>query len=342
MVCELWDRVDGRVFVQIPWTRRQFTEKGKAFTENALQHSMDTSYHTCTQDLSSYWLPERNSPKGIEEYVDKYFEEHVESVGWLELIRECFCKSVQVIVFRVRTAPGSVRFAITLINILAFCFMRKEKGMHCDEFMKCASNMPAEFASEAHRLFTAMFLHGGLCHLLLNILGLMQMGGLEEHLGCSRFAVLYLAAGLWANLIACGIRVLLGVPKCSLGASGAVYGLYGADMAQGLIMWRVLNSHWRRVFIKILSVFVFVCCTEACFIGEILQANIDHHAHAAGFLAGFALACLLHRKDVCHLQSWITTIASAVLMIGVCASCAIIFAWSMPLYRCGFLARQFK
>jgi membrane associated rhomboid family serine protease len=81
-------------------------------------------------------------------------------------------------------------------------------------------------SGEYYRLLTAMFLHYGLIHLLLNMWALWVLGRvLEAVLGPLRFLALYLVAGLGG-----GVAVLLfsNPHALSAGASGAIFGLFGA------------------------------------------------------------------------------------------------------------------
>jgi membrane associated rhomboid family serine protease len=76
-----------------------------------------------------------------------------------------------------------------------------------------------------YRLFTAMFLHYGVIHLLLNMWALWVLGrSLEAALGPIRFGALYLICGLGGN-VACQ---LLSPTDFAAGASTAIYGLFAA------------------------------------------------------------------------------------------------------------------
>lgn len=80
---------------------------------------------------------------------------------------------------------------------------------------------------ELWRLFSSMFLHGGLGHLLGNMVPLFILGAACEHaFGGGRAAAIYLAAGL-----AGGVATAACDPRPTVGASGAVFGLMGCLVA---------------------------------------------------------------------------------------------------------------
>jgi membrane associated rhomboid family serine protease len=85
--------------------------------------------------------------------------------------------------------------------------------------------IPGIDGGEFWRLFTAMFLHYGLIHLLLNMYALWALGrSLEAALGPVRFGALYLISGLGGN-VACYV---FSPNALSAGASTAIYGLFAA------------------------------------------------------------------------------------------------------------------
>ena len=87
---------------------------------------------------------------------------------------------------------------------------------------------PLTWTGEEWRLLTSAFLHFGLIHIALNMFALYQGGGLVERLfGSTRFAVIYLLSAL-SGSVASGWWDPL---RNSAGASGAIFGVYGALLA---------------------------------------------------------------------------------------------------------------
>lgn len=103
-----------------------------------------------------------------------------------------------------------------------------------------ADYAPLTYLEEPQRLFTSMFFHFGLIHLMLNMWALYIFGSVAEQLfGRSYFIGLYVLAGLMGSLLSGYIDVqntysLLNqfepelLPRVGAGASGAVMGLGGS------------------------------------------------------------------------------------------------------------------
>ncbi len=87
---------------------------------------------------------------------------------------------------------------------------------------------PRTSNGEWWRLVTAMFVHTGFWHLVASLAGLAQLGILLERLvGHVAFAALYLAAGVLASLVSLFASPL----TVTVGATGAIFGLYGLLIA---------------------------------------------------------------------------------------------------------------
>ena len=88
--------------------------------------------------------------------------------------------------------------------------------------------------SQPWRFLTAIFLHGGIGHLVLNLFALVLFGSiLEKFVGGKRFLGVFLVTGILANLVSFFFY------NVSLGASGAIFGIIGA-----LIFVRPLMIVW--------------------------------------------------------------------------------------------------
>ena len=136
--------------------------------------------------------------------------------------------------------------------------------------------------------FTYMFLHGGLMHLLFNMLGLYFFGPrLEERLGGRHFLGLYVVSGLMgAALSALTPHALV------IGASGAIFGVFLG-----------FAYYWPRVQIYIWGILpvearVLVVATTALSLWAGFgggSGGVAHFAHLGGFAGGFLYLKLRER-----------------------------------------------
>jgi len=86
-------------------------------------------------------------------------------------------------------------------------------------------------AGDGYRLFTSLFLHGSLPHLLGNMLFLYIAGdNVEDRVGHLRYLLFYLAAGVVANVVHIAFAHQSSWVLPTIGASGAIAGLMGAYM----------------------------------------------------------------------------------------------------------------
>lgn len=137
---------------------------------------------------------------------------------------------------------------------------------------------PMTLAGDYWRLFTYMFLHGGLAHLAGNIFALLYIGlYLEPLLGKTRYLAAYLLTGIIAGLAS----MLLHDHSVSIGASGAIFGLYGVFLS--LLMARIITGAQRQTLLRSLLFFIVYNLLMG------LQGNTDNAAHVGGLISGMSV-----------------------------------------------------
>lgn len=131
---------------------------------------------------------------------------------------------------------------------------------------------------EKWRLFTSMFLHGGILHLLMNMLGVFRLGcDYERQFGALKVGVVYFVAGIFSTMTS----TILSPSMLSLGASGAMFGFIGAcwsDFIQNYNMIAHRVSFFSGLFV---STLLSLCLG--------LLPWLDTFAHFGGFYIGFFL-----------------------------------------------------
>jgi membrane associated rhomboid family serine protease len=166
-----------------------------------------------------------------------------------------------------------VTLAMIGLNVLAFLLQTADPAI-TDRF----GMLPAAVeAGQWERLMTAAFLHAGLLHLATNMLALYIVGvPLERAIGSGRFLTVYLASALGGSLLALALTppYVLGV-----GASGAVFGLFGA-----------LAVLHRRVGADARSIAVLIGINLVI---SFAVPNIAWQAHIGGLVTGAVVALLV-------------------------------------------------
>uniref|UniRef100_A0A7S0DNE5 Peptidase S54 rhomboid domain-containing protein n=1 Tax=Amorphochlora amoebiformis TaxID=1561963 RepID=A0A7S0DNE5_9EUKA len=141
-----------------------------------------------------------------------------------------------------------------------------------------ANAAPGENPEQAQRFFLPIWLHAGLIHMILNLLVQLQLGReLEKTAGWWRFAIMYLGSGVGGNIFASVF-----VPdQISVGASSAIYGLFGVDFVLLFHVWKITENKWASL-----------CCSSfstILYLGIGTLPWIDNWAHFGGFLTGIML-----------------------------------------------------
>jgi membrane associated rhomboid family serine protease len=131
-------------------------------------------------------------------------------------------------VLRERTPSAPVTPVLVGLNIVVFVLMLFGPGTPDHLIAWGASFGPRTTNGEWWRLVTTMFVHVSVLHLLADLAGLVAVGVVLERLvGPLAFAAVYVAAGVSSSALG-----LIGSPfGVSVGASGAIFGLYGLLLA---------------------------------------------------------------------------------------------------------------
>jgi rhomboid protease GluP len=133
------------------------------------------------------------------------------------------------------------------------------------------------------RIFTAGFLHGGPMHILFNMFALWQVGHFAELVfGGPRTAFIYFFSMLTSGLLV----TVIDPNDATVGASGAIFGLFGALAAAGLR----LGAPGRELLKQSAGIIVV-----NLIIGFVLP-HISNSGHIGGLAGGFLSGVVLFRR----------------------------------------------
>jgi rhomboid protease GluP len=151
---------------------------------------------------------------------------------------------------------------------------------------------PYTLSGQWWRLFTYMFLHGGLMHIAFNMWCLWDLGALCESLyGRWTFGALYLITGVGGGLAS----IAWNPGTFSVGASGAIFGLAGALLASFYLGEFSVPRAALSGPLKSLAFFVGF----NLFFGQVV-GGIDNACHIGGLITGLILGALIARVAPGH------------------------------------------
>ena len=159
-------------------------------------------------------------------------------------------------------------------------------------------------SGEIYRLITAMFLHADIIHLVCNMYALLIVGPqVERYYGKRRFLFIYLISGLLGSLFSC---VFSGAETFSLGASGAIFGLFGSIAYFTYYYRATLQGLLRSQIVPVILVNLAI---------GFMIPGIDISAHIGGLIGGILTSMFIGIGDKGRKSDEINGLIVLILMI---------------------------
>lgn len=198
-------------------------------------------------------------------------------------------------------------FILILIQAMLFLFLELNGGStHTLTLIEFGAKYnPLIEEGQWWRFVTAMFLHIGFLHVFLNSFALYVIGSTVERIfGSGRFLVIYFTAGLLGSIVSYAFT-----EQISAGASGAIYGCFGALLYFGVIH--------RRLFFRSMGMSVlFVLLINLLF--GFFMPMIDNNAHLGGLVGGFLASMVVHLPNhKQHVRQAAYFILTALVIVGM-------------------------
>lgn len=208
-----------------------------------------------------------------------------------------------------RLAFPLVNTLLIVLNVAVFIHEMLLSKEEMDLFINTYGAMPSNISQglDYSTLFTSMFLHGGILHILGNMLYLFIFGdNIEGSMGSARYLIFYLLCGIGAAMSHILFDPLSKVPM--VGASGAISGVLGAYMltypkARVLVLLPILFyiSTFRVPALVVLGLWFlnqlvsgFVLASRD---GGESMGGIAWFAHIGGFVVGMLLVKLFAKRQ---------------------------------------------
>ncbi|HEY0867121.1 MAG TPA: rhomboid family intramembrane serine protease [Fimbriimonas sp.] len=205
---------------------------------------------------------------------------------------------------QIRTAAPFVNWTLVALNVLIYVWDRQGTVFGSSVTFADLAMRPREVVSAVFErtdyfpivtVFTSMFLHGDLLHLIGNLIFLVVFGSaVEEALGSWRYALYYLFWGVMAAAAQIYVDPASVVP--TLGASGAIGGVLGAYFLLFPSNKIEMIVPWLPFWKPVVSAWVLL---GLWFLWQILvpREGVANWAHAGGFLAGMTTVLILGGRD---------------------------------------------
>ena len=153
------------------------------------------------------------------------------------------------------------------------------------------------------RLLSAMFLHGGMTHLLMNMFSLYIVGrGAETYFDTRSYLSIYFFSGIIGGLVSLYMHPV----SVGVGASGAIFGVFGALAGFFLAHRDKIASH-SKAFMKDFSVIILINLV----IGLAIPA-IDVSAHIGGLVVGLIGGYMISKDP-----KWVLAFNTSMILISI-------------------------
>ncbi len=204
-----------------------------------------------------------------------------------------------------------ITYSIIILNLIVYILSSFFSQDIIDMDMQTLVDMGALYGpftvlkGEWWRLFTAMFLHAGMTHLLMNMFSLYLIGrGAEMYFDTKSYLSIYFFSGLLGGIASLYIHPV----SVGIGASGAIFGVFGA-LAGFFLAHRERIQEHTKAFMKDFAIIIGINLV----IGFSIP-SVDVSAHVGGLLVGFIGGFVLSKNP-----KWILayTVAMVLLMIAI-------------------------
>ncbi len=193
-----------------------------------------------------------------------------------------------------RQKRGYVTYSLIALNVLVFGWATFKGGTDDIEVLYNLGALVPEdvLAGQGWRLLTALFLHAGWLHLGANMLGLLVFGSLvEASLGRRKFLLCYFWSGIGSMLTVTAFGLLTqSFGQLTVGASGAVLGLVGAEAAIQFKGWRLEKAQIARDRLRLIVLILLLQI-----ISDFITPQVSIIGHLSGMILGFLAGLVLFR-----------------------------------------------
>ena len=200
-----------------------------------------------------------------------------------------------------------VTYSLIFICILVFILMYVLGNGSTDNYTLLVFGANVDTLTkngDYYRLFTSMFLHIGILHLLCNMYSLYIIGKeVENVFGKVKYLIIYLLSGIAGSILSLAFNH----NTICAGASGAIFGLLGALLYFGYYYRTYLGATLTRSIIPVIVLNLIIGFTSS---------GIDNAAHIGGLVGGILIAMAVGVPDKSNNNNKINGIILSLIYFG--------------------------
>ena len=293
--------------------RKTIKKKTYSFRSKVLNLLMNTRDEvTLTEEENVLSIKVKNitelkKNKFINDYFPNFKEKVVSKnngiVDVLEMTEELNKKTIKednelAKIFLKKDQP-IVTYSIILLNIIVFMLSLLDYNM----IINCFANYYINVKNgEIYRLLTACFVHANFLHIFFNMYALYYIGPMvEKYYGKLKYLLIYLGSGIMGSLFS----VVLS-NNVSIGASGAIFGLFGSMLYFGYKYRATLDGFVRSGIIPVLFINLIL---------GFIVPNIDVYGHIGGLVGGLLLSYIVGVYRKCKKKNTINGLIIITILI---------------------------
>jgi len=246
--------------------------------------------------------------KIMNEFFPKFKEKVVSKttgvMGMFQMTEELNDKTIRddkklAKIFKENTLP-ILTMVLIIVNVFVYFLML----FNYEKFIQTLGNYYVYLQQgEVWRLISSMFLHGDVIHLMSNMLALYMVGPMiEKYYGRWKYAIIYFGSGIMGNLLS----AVLG-NYYAIGASGAIFGLFGALMYFGYKYRATLDGFLRSGIVPVI-IFNLIL--------SIMVPSIDFYGHLGGLIGGVLITYTLGVANKSEFRDRINGIVMTLIFVG--------------------------
>jgi rhomboid protease GluP len=232
---------------------------------------------------------------GLEQFLKTRFHEVDPTLDVLPDVGSLLAKREQEYTIALKVRKPTLTYALVGINIAVWVFIFAYASLFHYDFNYLNLIFGAKVnkliaAGDYWRLVTPIFLHAGPfpyilpMHLMVNCYSLFILGNIVERIfGHVKYAMIYFIAGIFGN-----IASFIFIPQSGVGASGAIFGLFGALIYYGVEQPKIFKKYFGSGVVS--TIVLNIALT-------LLIPGIDYTAHLGGLAGGFLTAYAVKVND---------------------------------------------